>query len=57
MRAGGATETLIDMPFDFNTQLAYPTPTTINQGDKLVTTCTYNGPAIRTNIKSNYYSI
>jgi len=45
MRAGGATETLIDQAFDFNTQIAYPTPTTINQGDKLVTTCTYNAAA------------
>jgi hypothetical protein len=45
MRAGGGMETLIDQAFDFNTQLAYPTPKTINQGDTLVTTCTYNGSA------------
>ena len=40
-RAGGGTETLVDEPFNFNTQLAYNTPAVINPGDKLTTTCTY----------------
>jgi hypothetical protein len=44
-RANGTTETLIDQPFDFNTQLSYQTPATINQGDSLETTCTFNSAA------------
>jgi cytochrome c551/c552 len=44
-RANGTTETPLDAPFDFQTQVSYPTPITINQGDSLVTTCTYNGAA------------
>lgn len=43
-RKGGATETLIDVPFDFNTQISYPTPAVINPGDTLTTTCTYATP-------------
>ncbi|HEX7481597.1 MAG TPA: hypothetical protein VF331_27580 [Polyangiales bacterium] len=44
-RANGTTETLVDQPFDFGTQLSYQTPATINQGDSLETTCTYNAAA------------
>jgi hypothetical protein len=43
-RKGGGTEILIDQPFDFNTQVSYPTPATINPGDTLTTTCTYKQP-------------
>ena len=43
-RKGGATEVLIDKPFDFNTQIAYPTPAVINPGDTLSTTCTFATP-------------
>jgi Copper type II ascorbate-dependent monooxygenase, C-terminal domain/Copper type II ascorbate-dependent monooxygenase, N-terminal domain len=42
-RAGGGEEMLVDKAFDFNNQLVYDTPATINEGDILVTTCTYNG--------------
>jgi hypothetical protein len=40
-RAGGGTETLVDEPFNFNTQLAHDTPAVLNPGDRLTTTCTY----------------
>lgn len=40
-RAGGGTETLVDEPFNFNTQYSYNTPTTIMPGDTLTTTCTF----------------
>jgi Copper type II ascorbate-dependent monooxygenase, C-terminal domain/Copper type II ascorbate-dependent monooxygenase, N-terminal domain/Cytochrome C oxidase, cbb3-type, subunit III len=43
-RKGGETDTLIDKPFDFQTQVSYSTPTTINPGDTLSTTCTYASP-------------
>jgi hypothetical protein len=43
-RANGGTETLIDVPFDFNTQVSYPTPAIINPGDTLTTTCTFAKP-------------
>jgi len=45
-RANGTKETLIDKPFDFQTQIGYQTPTTIMPGDTLTTTCTYGGQAI-----------
>jgi hypothetical protein len=43
-RANGTKEMLIDQPFDFNAQIVYPTPTVINPGDTLTTTCTYAQP-------------
>jgi hypothetical protein len=43
-RKGGGTEVLIDKPFDFNTQISYPTPTVIHPGDTLSTTCTFATP-------------
>lgn len=43
-RKGGGTEVLIDKPFDFNTQISYPTPAVINPGDTLSTTCTFATP-------------
>lgn len=43
-RKAGASEVLIDTPFDFNTQVSYPTPAVINPGDTLTTTCTYAMP-------------
>jgi hypothetical protein len=43
-RASGMQETLIDKPFDFNQQIVYATPATINPGDSLTTTCTYAQP-------------
>lgn len=44
-RANGTKETLLDKPFDFNTQIGYATPAVIMPGDTLTTTCTYGGPA------------
>ena len=44
-RADGTKDTLIDQPFDFNTQIGYSTPALVNTGDTLTTTCTYKGPA------------
>jgi hypothetical protein len=43
-RKGGASEVLIDEPFDFNTQVSYQTPAVVNPGDTLTTTCTYATP-------------
>lgn len=43
-RKGGGSEVLIDQPFDFNTQISYPTPAVINPGDTLSTTCTFATP-------------
>jgi hypothetical protein len=43
-RKDGRSEVLIDKPFDFNTQIAYPTPAVINPGDTLSTTCTFATP-------------
>jgi hypothetical protein len=43
-RKGGGTETLIDEPFDFNTQISYDTPAVIQPGDTLTTTCTFATP-------------
>lgn len=43
-RKDGGTEVLIDKPFDFNTQISYPTPAVINPGDTLSTTCTFATP-------------
>jgi hypothetical protein len=43
VRAGsGATEPVIDVPFDFNYQNQYDTPFVVNPGDRLDTTCTYD---------------
>lgn len=43
-RAGGGTEMLLDKPFDFQTQVSYPTPAVIHKGDTLTTTCTFATP-------------
>jgi hypothetical protein len=43
-RKDGSTDTLIDEPFDFNTQISYDTPAVIQPGDTLTTTCTYATP-------------
>lgn len=43
-RASGGAETLVDKPFDFNTQISYSTPAVIHPGDTLTTTCTYATP-------------
>ena len=43
-RANGGTETLLDVPFDFATQVSYDTPAVINPGDTLTTTCTFATP-------------
>ncbi|HVY38869.1 MAG TPA: hypothetical protein VHM31_13080 [Polyangia bacterium] len=45
-RADGTKETLIDKPFDFQSQVGYLTPVKIMPGDTLTTTCTYGGAAI-----------
>ncbi len=41
-RADGTKETLIDKPFDFNTQIGYKTPAKLMPGDTLTSTCTWN---------------
>ena len=41
-RADGTQETLLDKPFDFNTQVSYSTPTKLMPGDTLTSTCTWN---------------
>jgi hypothetical protein len=43
-RAGGGTEMLLDQPFDFQTQISYPTRAVVHKGDTLTTTCTYATP-------------
>lgn len=43
-RAGGGDENLLDTPFDFENQIIYPTPTLLNPGDRLSTTCFFNNP-------------
>jgi hypothetical protein len=43
-RKNGGSEILIDKPFDFQTQVSYPTPAMVNPGDTLSTTCTYATP-------------
>jgi hypothetical protein len=40
-RAGGAQEVLLDKPFNFASQVSYPTPAVLNPGDTLLTTCYY----------------
>lgn len=47
-RAGGQQESLFDVPFNFNQQWQYDTPTIINQGDSIKTTCTYSNPGPNT---------
>jgi hypothetical protein len=44
-RANGKQETLLDKPFDFQTQVGYPTPATVMPGDVLTTTCSYGAAA------------
>jgi hypothetical protein len=46
----GPVDILIDKPFDFNSQDAYPNdpPIVINPGDELVSTCTYDNPGSST---------
>ncbi len=41
IRAGGAREELIDVPFAFDNQISHETPFTINPGDRITTTCHY----------------
>jgi len=43
-RGGGAQETLVDEPFDFYYQKTYDTPTVLNEGDTLTTTCQFKQP-------------
>jgi hypothetical protein len=40
-RANGQVETLFDKQFDFNSQVQYDTPTVLNPGDWIQTTCHY----------------
>jgi hypothetical protein len=47
-RANGTTETLIDVPFDFNNQILYQTDMVLKSGDKLLTTCHYQNDTDRT---------
>jgi hypothetical protein len=44
-RASGGTEVVHDEPFSFQNQRGYPEDITIQPGDKLTTTCSYNAPA------------
>jgi hypothetical protein len=41
-RVGGAQEVLIDKPFNFASQMSYPTPAILNPGDTLQTTCYFD---------------
>jgi hypothetical protein len=41
-RVGGGQEVLIDKPFNFASQVSYPTPAMLNPGDTLLTTCHYD---------------
>jgi len=41
-RAGGAKETLHNAPFSFDDQRAYAKDVTVNDGDTITSTCTYN---------------
>jgi hypothetical protein len=43
-RANGTQEVLIDKPFNFASQVSYPTPAVIAPGDSLQTTCYYDNP-------------
>lgn len=43
-RKGGGTETLLDEPFDFNTQISYDVNAVVHPGDTLTTTCTFARP-------------
>ena len=41
IRAGGARETLLDVPFSFDNQISHDTVFTINPGDRITTRCDY----------------
>ena len=43
-RANGTQELLIDQPFNFASQVSYPTTAVIAPGDSLQTTCYYDNP-------------
>jgi hypothetical protein len=47
IRADGRRETLLDKPFDFNYQVAFPTPAVLNTGDRVETVCTYGSGPVR----------
>ncbi|MDB4987899.1 MAG: hypothetical protein JWN04_3077 [Myxococcaceae bacterium] len=47
-RANGTVETLVDKPFAFRDQVAYPATMTIMPGDQLTTTCTYKNDTTST---------
>ncbi len=44
-RADGSSETLHDMPFDFNYQIGYSQDAWVEPGDSITTTCYYSAPA------------
>lgn len=41
-RAAGGSDPLIDVPYDFNSQILYDTPAIVHPGDRLITQCYYN---------------
>ncbi|MBM4364389.1 MAG: hypothetical protein FJ104_17055, partial [Deltaproteobacteria bacterium] len=41
-RAGGGQDVVHDQPFDFNNQIQYDTPTILNPGDSILTTCYFD---------------
>jgi hypothetical protein len=47
-RANGSTETMLDVPFDYNNQIAYHTDMVLSAGDKLLTTCKFQNDTDRT---------
>ncbi|MDB4971873.1 MAG: hypothetical protein JWN48_214 [Myxococcaceae bacterium] len=47
-RRNGSVETLVDKPFSFRDQVAYPVTMTIMPGDQLTTTCTYKNDTTKT---------
>jgi hypothetical protein len=47
-RADGSSETLIDVPFDFNNQITYALDSVLKTGDSLTTTCYFQNDTDRT---------
>jgi hypothetical protein len=47
IRADGRRETLLDKPFDFSYQVAFPTPAVLTTGDRVETACTYGSGPVR----------
>lgn len=42
LRADGSRDTIVDVPFDFDNQIPYAVDVTVQPGDQIRTTCTFN---------------